>query len=112
LCDAGEIHRLVDVALRRRAVAEQADRDMVLLAIFQRIADAGRMRRLRADRDTEWKILHRPRAAIATLVSAPEQQDVLDGDAAPEQRGIVAVGWYQYVVLGHGAGNTDRDGLL
>src|SRR6266536_353298 len=46
LPNAGEIHRLPDVALRSGAVVEEAHRDAGLLAEPERIGDAGGMRRL------------------------------------------------------------------
>ena len=51
--DAGEVHRLVHVALGGRAVAEKADRDARLLAELEGVGDAGGMRRLRAHGNAE-----------------------------------------------------------
>src|SRR5712692_217437 len=85
---AGKIHRLPHVALGGGAVAEQADRDARLLAQLERIGDAGRMRRLRSDRNAERKIVRRPRRAVAALVAAPVEQDLFHLDAAPQQGAV------------------------
>src|SRR5262249_51807343 len=109
---AGEIHRFPDVALRRCAVAEETYGDARLLAQPKRIGDASGMRRLRSDRDTEGKIVRRTGEAIAALVAAPVEQDLLELDAAPEQRRVVAIGGQQYILLTHRARDADRHRFL
>src|SRR5262245_43406862 len=57
LLDAGEIHGLVDIALGGGAVAQQADGDARLSAQLDGVGDAGGVRRLRAHRDAEGKVV-------------------------------------------------------
>ena len=88
----GKIHRFVDVTLRRGAIAEHAYGDTRLLAQLEGIGNAGSMRRLRSHGNAEREILDRSGELIAPLVSAPEQQNLLQLDATPDQRAIIPIG--------------------
>jgi hypothetical protein len=70
------------------------------------------MRRLRSDGYTEREIMHWSRKVIATFVPAPKQQNLLQFDATPDQRAVVAVGGQQHVFFLHRTGYPDRDRLL
>src|SRR6266508_2131494 len=73
LVHAGEVHRLPDVALGGRAVAEQADRNPRLLSELERIGDAGSVRRLRSHRNAKRKVVDRAGGMVAALVAAPKK---------------------------------------
>jgi len=73
------------------AVAKNANRDAGLFAVFEGVGDAGRVWRLRTDWYAKWKIMDWSGPAAAALVAAPKQKDVLHGDPAPEQHGIIPV---------------------
>ncbi len=70
------------------------------------------MRRLGTDRNAIWKIMSRSGGAVAALVAAPVEQDLLHLHPAPKQSGIVAVGWQQDIFLSHRACDPDPDRLL
>jgi hypothetical protein len=110
--DGGEIHRLPKIALGRGAIAEQAHGDPRLASELESIGDTRGMRRLGGDRDAIGKIMGRSRRAVAALVAAPEQENLLHLHAAPDERRIVAVGWQEYVLRPHRARDPDRDCFL
>ncbi len=75
---AGEVDRLVEVALRRRAVADERAHHAGVAAQLEPPREAGRVRHLRAQRD-----LHRERAhvvgdAAAIGMAAPVHEELLD----------------------------------
>src|SRR5215470_4175013 len=112
LMHAGEIHCFPQVALRRGAVAEHANRHPGLFSELECIGHSRGMRRLRTDRNAIGKIMSRPGGAIAALVAAPVEQDLLHLHPAPKQGGVVAVGRQQDIFLSHRACNPDPDRLL
>ena len=108
----GKIHRFVDVALRRGAIAEHAYGDTRLLAQLEGVGNASGMRRLRSHGNAEREILDRSGEVIAPLVPSPEQQNLLQLDATPDQRAIIPIGGQQDVFLPHCTGYADGNRLL
>src|SRR5229473_6247497 len=112
LLHSGEIHCFPQVALRRGAVAEQANRNPGLFSELECISDPRSVRRLRTDRNAIWKIMSRTGGVVAALVAAPVEQYLLHLHPAPKQGGVVAVGRQQGIFLSHRACNPDPDRLL
>src|SRR5258708_2256067 len=112
LMHAGKIHCFPQVALRRGAVAEQANRDPRLFSKLECISNPGSMRRLRTDRNAIGKIMSRTGGVVAALVAAPVEQDLLHLHPAPQQGGVVAIGRQQDIFLSHCACDPDPDRLL
>ena len=88
--DAGEVHRLIEITLRGRAVTADGDCGGLLATQLQRQSDAGRMRILVADRHADREIGPRPGKIRAALVTAPVEQQFGHRHTAPELCGVIA----------------------
>src|SRR5215469_2638584 len=108
----GGVERLGDVALRGRAVAENADGDPFFLPQLKRERDADGVRRVGCDRNANREILTSFGEIASALVAAPVQEQLDRTDAAPELRPMLTEARQQHVFRAHCAGNADRDRLL
>ena len=105
---AGDIDRLVEVAVRGRAVAAGADRDPRLAPQLERVGCADRVQALAGDRHSDREIVARAREIAAALIAAPIEQQLGEADAAPELGAGLAIGRQQHVLRPHHAGEPDR----
>src|SRR5215471_9843305 len=108
----GDIERLGDIALRGRAVAEDADGDALLAPQLEGQRDTDRMRRVRPDRHADREILASLGEIAAPLVAAPEKEELDRADTAPQLRAVLAEARQQQIFRPHRTGDADRHGLL
>src|SRR5437867_4306719 len=84
--DAGEVQRLVEVALGGRAVAEVRHHDHVVAAVLRGVGEADGVRKLGRDRDRDRQIALLGSRLAAFEVAREEEQELLDRPAPPDHR--------------------------
>jgi hypothetical protein len=112
LPDTGGIERLGDIALRGRAVAEQAHRHPLLAPQLERKRDPDGVGRVGPDRNADREILARLGEIAAPLVAAPEQQQLDRADPAPQLSAVLAKARQQHILGLHRARDPDGDCFL
>jgi hypothetical protein len=109
--DPGEVHRLVEVALAGRAVAEVRGDDPVLVPVVERPRGADRVREVRRDADVQREDVPLRDRFGPGLVAHPVGE-VLREQVADDHRPVLAVLVADQVVLGERVGRPDRRPLL
>jgi hypothetical protein len=112
LADAGNIKRFGDIAFRGRPVAKDADGDPLFAPQLECQRHPDRVRRVGADGNANREILPGLREIAASLVAAPEQEQLDGADAAPQLRAMLAEARQQQILGPHGACDPDGDRLL
>ena len=121
LPQGGEVERLAERPLVRRAVTEDADRDLVEPLVVGRERHPGGQRQVAADDPVaaheavlEVEHVHRPAAPLRDALLAPEQlgHDAIGVRPAGQRVPVRAVGRDQVVVVAHRPAGADDRRLL